>query len=147
MTRLKATLLDALERGLSSAGQQFLVVVLAGGAFLNLAGLAWGPALSTAAGAFVLSILTSLITWQIVVKNRWVELGIRVVKTFAQSLLSTLGAGVLDVLHVHWVAALNVAATTAFLSLVKGLVVPNGQVWPSFLQPKTLEALRTPPTA
>lgn len=126
--RLPLKVRDVLERALSSSGQQFLAVVIGAGAFNSITGLPWVPALSTAAGAGLISLLLS--AGQVIVgldKLPYaVDLLIRVGKTFAASLLATLGdQQFVDVLHVHWITALNIAAVASFLALVKGLLGPH----------------------
>jgi len=143
--KTRALWLDLLERAATSAGQQFLTIALASGTFLNLAGLPWKLALSTGVGAFVLSLLTSAVTKLTGLDNLsyWKELARRVVVTFIQSFLSMLGAGVIDVTHVHWLSDLNIATVAAFMALAKGLLSPNAKdhVSPSLLHPQHLIAL------
>jgi hypothetical protein len=112
---------DLAERALSSAGEQFLAVVTAGGAMLSVAGLPWKLALATAAGAAVGSVLLSVGQYATgTTKLPYaLDVTVRVVKTFAASLAATLGAGAVNVLDVPWRAALNVAAVAALLTLVK----------------------------
>lgn len=134
MTTLKDKLLDALERALSSAAEQFLSVVLVM-QVVSLTGLPWKAALSTAGGAFVVSGLLTVVQYVVGAQTLpfYVDLLVRAVKAFAASLLATLGGGVVDVLHVPWVSALDVAALAAFLSIVKGLLSPNAHLSPSLL--------------
>lgn len=137
--------LDLLEKAGTSAGQQFLSVCLTAGAFLNLAGLPWKLALATAGGAFVLSFGTSALTKLTGLDNLsyWKELIRRGIVTFIQSFLSMLGAGVVDVTHVHWLSDLNIATVAAFMAVAKGLLSPNAKdhVSPSLLHTQHLIAL------
>lgn len=112
---------DIAERALSSAGEQFLSVILLGGAVLSLAGLPWKVALATSAGAFLISILLSLAQFSVGLQSLsfWPDTAIRLVKTFAASLLGSLGSGVIDVTSVPWKDALNLAAVATFIALVK----------------------------
>lgn len=143
--KTRALILDLLERAGVSAGQQFLTVALASGTFLNLAGLPWKLALATGGGAFVLSLATSALTKLTGLDNLsyWKELIRRTVVTFIQSFLSMLGAGVIDVTHVHWLSDLNIATVAAFMAIAKGLLAPNAlnHVSPSLLHQQHLIAL------
>lgn len=50
---------------------------------------------------------------------KWIKAaGIRAVKTFAQSMVSILGASEIGLLEANWTAALSVAAMAAVLSLL-----------------------------
>lgn len=46
------------------------------------------------------------------------ELAERAVKTFAQALVATLGAGAVDLLSVPWLGAISAAAVAALLSVL-----------------------------
>lgn len=126
---------DIGERALSSAGEQFLVVILAAGSVLSLAGLPWKFALATSAGAFIISALLSIAQFSVggVTVSYWADIAIRVVKTFAASLLATMTAGtdalnnVVDVTTVPWLTALNVSALAAFVTLVKCVLAGTGR--------------------
>lgn len=49
----------------------------------------------------------------------WVKAaGVRAIKTFAQSMVSILGAAELGIMEADWMAALSVAAMAAVLSLL-----------------------------
>jgi hypothetical protein len=52
---------DAAERALKTAAQALLSLWVVGGAF-NILTVSWGPALGVAAGAAVVSLLTSLVS-------------------------------------------------------------------------------------
>lgn len=144
MTKAEAVQLDVLERAATSAGEQFLAVLLATGTILSIIGLPWGPALATAAGAFVVSFLASelQIAAGLGTLAYWPDLAVRVGKAFGASLLATLGAGVVDVTTVPWVTALNVAAVAALLALVKGLLAHDGPTSASLLSHETLAIAR-----
>lgn len=133
MTGWRDRLKDYAEKAVSSGVEQFAVVAFAGAALIHVTGLAWAPALLTGAGAFVLSLITSLLTWPVGPLPYLADLAVRVVKSFGQSVLATLSVGVLDVTRMHWVWAFNVAAGVALLTLVKGLLSPNAQLSPSLL--------------
>lgn len=129
------SLLDILERAGTSAGEQFLSVVLLVGGASSLAKLPWKYALSTSLGAFAVSVLTTLLVLLTVAGPLpfWADLLIRAVKTFAASLLGSLGTGVIDVLSIPWHTALNIAALATFFAVIKGLVSPNAHLSASWL--------------
>lgn len=52
----------ALERALKTAAQTLLSLFLVGDAMFSLLEFQWGPALGIAGGAFVISLLTSLVS-------------------------------------------------------------------------------------
>lgn len=139
---------DVAERAASAFGEQFLSIVLfwaGAGTSATLTGLPWAIALSTSAGAAVVSILLSIVQFSIPggqTPPYWLDLVTRVSKTFAASLLGTLGGGAtFDVLHVSWVHALNIAALSAVLSLVKNLLSPNAHLSGSLLSTPTVAAI------
>lgn len=132
MNALVDRLLDALERAGTSAGEQFLAIIVAGGA-VSVSGLPWEAALGTSAGAFLVSLLLTASTLVVPSLPYWADLGVRTVKTFAASLVGALGAGVVNVIDVHWVTDLNIAAVAALLCLAKGLLSPNAHLSPSLL--------------
>lgn len=137
--------LDAIERAGSSAGEQFLAVVTAGGVSIigGIAGLPWALALATSAGAFLLSILFTAATFQLTGLPYAADLAVRVVKSFAASLLATVGASqVVDVRTVHWGAALNVAALMAFYTVIKGIFSPNAHLSSSLLPTPTVARIQ-----
>lgn len=132
---LKDRLLDVLERAGTSAGEQFFAVVTASGAVASLAGLPWVAVLSTAAGAFLVSALTSagFVLAGIKAMPFWADLSVRAVRVFAASLLASLGASAVNVLHVPWHSELNIAAVATVLAVVKGLLSPNAHLSASLL--------------
>lgn len=65
----------------------------------------------------------------------------RCVKTFAQSLLVTLGAGAVDILAVPWPAALSIAAGAAFVSILTSVVsAGSASAGPALFGPETVDA-------
>lgn len=54
--------LDAGERALKTAAQALLSLWLVGDVMFNLLDVSWGPALGVAAGAAVVSLLTSIVS-------------------------------------------------------------------------------------
>lgn len=129
---------DALERAASSAGQQFLSVI-ALMHVVHLAGLPWAYALSTAGGAAVVSILLTVGQYAIGanVLPFWADALVRAGKTFAASLLASLGGGVVDLANVSWASALDIAALAALLAYIKSFVAPNAHMSGSFLSAPT----------
>lgn len=136
MSTVKDRVLDILERAGSTAGEQFLAVVVTttGGAMV-LADVPWEPAIGTAIGAFIASILLTVVQYAIgaAALSFWVDTAVRVAKSFAASLLGLLGTDVVDVFHFNWVRALNLAAVAAFLTLAKCLFSPNAHLSGSLL--------------
>lgn len=130
-----STLLDklkgALERAATSAGEQFISVIILGGV-VKVSGLPWAAALSTAGGAALISLLLSVTQFAYVLPF-WADVLERGVKTFAASLLATLGGGLVDLLSVPWHDALDVAALAALLAIIKGYLSPNGHMSASLL--------------
>jgi hypothetical protein len=55
----------------------------------------------------------------------WLDLAERAIKTFAQTVLATFGAGALDVLHADWGNALALGAGAALLSVLSSLLSLN----------------------
>lgn len=124
-------MLGALERAGTSAGEQFLSIIALMGV-VKVSGLPWAAALSTAGGAAVVSLLLSITQFAYTLPY-WADLLERGVKTFAASLLATLGGGLVDVMTVPWQSALDVAALAAFIAVIKGLLSPNAHMSASLL--------------
>jgi len=133
--RWTAILADFLERAGWSAGEQFLAVLIPGTAVTSFVGLPWAAASVMAVGAAIISILTTLVEYASAPLRHpsfWVELTLRLVKTFASSLLGAMGAqAVFNFLHFGWVAALNLAAIATIAALAKGLLARNADGWPN----------------
>lgn len=125
---------DAAERAASSAVEQFLAAVVLMHV-VKLSGLPWAFALSTAGGAFVVSVLLTIgqyaVNWQAL--PFWADALVRGVKAFAASLVATLGGGVVDLAHVPWASALDIAALAGMLALVKSYLSPNAHMSGSLL--------------
>lgn len=115
--------LDPVERAASTFVQQFVVVLLAGESVSLLVGQSWLLAADSAAFAAVISLLTSIVTFMVPPLPVLADLALRVVKTFAQSLLGTLAASVVNpsVVHAPWEGALAIAIPVALAALLKGL--------------------------
>lgn len=69
----------------------------------------------------------------------WAATGERVIRAFAVSMLSLLGAGVVDVLHVPWTTDLSISAGAGVVSLLTSLVASQvgTKGSPSFLKGKS----------
>lgn len=121
--RLPRPVLDMLDRAGRSTLQQFVVVAFSAIPAINtVSRIPWYAALATGLGAGVVSLLTSLVSWKVPTLTFWPDIIVRVGKTFAQSLLATLGAGVINLFSVPWVHALDMAIGAAALSLLTGLI-------------------------
>lgn len=120
---------DFVERAGWSAGQQFVSIVLTAGSVTAVAGLPWELALWTAAGAAIVSVLTTAVLYLtslgapgVLKLSFWPDLIVRLTKTFLSSLLGSMGAAAVNPMTFGWVAALNVAAVATLGSLAKGLL-------------------------
>ena len=130
-----AVILDFLERAGWSAGQAFFAILLAGGTVVSVASLPWKYASVVALGAAVASVvLTAIQYWtklQDYLSHRnlppvamfWVDLGVRLVKTFLASLAGAFAAAhPFNILNFNWGTALNVAFLAMLGALAKGLL-------------------------
>lgn len=142
---LRDKVLDALERAGSAAAEQFLAIVSVGVAATSLAGLPWAVALSTSAGAAIVSLLLTVVQYAVNAGSLSfaADVAVRVIKSFAASLLATIGADVtFNVVDFTWVNALNVAGVAAVLTLVKCLLSPNAHLSGSLLPTPTVARLQ-----
>lgn len=70
----------------------------------------------------------------------WTAAFERAVKTFAQSLVVTLGAGAVNVLEVPWQAALAVGAGAAVVSVLTSIASSgSAEAGPALFGPETVE--------
>ncbi len=120
---------DFVERAGWSAGQQFVSILLTAGSVTAVVGLPWELALWTAAGAAIVSMLTTAVLYLtsigapgVLTLGFWPDLMVRLVKTFLSSLLGSMGAAAVNPMTFGWVAALNVAAVATLGALAKGLL-------------------------
>jgi hypothetical protein len=124
-----AILTDFLERAGWSAGEQFFAVLLTTTTIVSVAELPWATASVVAVGAAIISILTTFVEYAstpLRQANYWTELALRLLKTFAASLLGAMSAeAVFNFLHFGWIAALNLAAVATIGALGKGLLARN----------------------
>jgi len=120
----QARFFDLLERAGWTAGQQFAAVLLANRAAGSVVDIPWQLALSTAAGAAIVSVVATLVQYLTPLSDTrfWADLGIRLAKTFLASMLGSFGAEVLDVLAFDWSRALDLAALATLGALAKGLL-------------------------
>ncbi len=122
--KVKAVLLDFLERAGWSAGQVFVATLLAGGTTSAVTNLPWKYSLTLAASAAVSSIVLTGIQYltRLTALSFWPDLLIRLAKTFLGSLAASFAAGVFDVATFHWSSALDVAVLATLGALAKGLL-------------------------
>jgi hypothetical protein len=145
-SKLKAVLLDFLERAGWSAGQVFFATLLAGGTAAGAADLPWKYALTLALSAGVSSAVLTAVQYATRTTDLpfWPDLLVRLGKTFLASLAASIvAAGVFDVTTFDWTTALNVAFLATITAFGKGLLArgqsaaPGG---PSGSSPSTLPA-------
>lgn len=119
---------DFLERAGWSAGEQFFAVLFTTSA-VTVAALPWASAIVTAVAAAVISLLTTLVEYVVPPARRanyWMELALRLAKTFVASLFGAMSAqAAFGFLHIGWTAALNLAAVATLEALAKGLLARN----------------------
>lgn len=123
--KVKAVLLDILERAGWSAGQVFFATLLAGGTATTVANLPWRYAVTIAASAAVSSVILTVLQYAARITDLpfWPDLLVRLAKTFLASLAASIAAaGVFDVTTFDWDAALNVAFLATITALGKGLL-------------------------
>jgi hypothetical protein len=123
--RWRAVLLDVLERAGWSAGQVFVATLIAGGATTAVTGLPWRYAATLGVSAAVVSILGTVLQYlgKKADLSFWVDLAVRLGKTFLGSLVGSAMAGkVFDIVTFDWATALNVAFIATLAALGKGLL-------------------------
>lgn len=124
-TKVKAVLLDILERAGWSAGQVFFATLLAGGATSTVANLPWRYAATIAVSAAVSSTILTVLQYaaRITDLSFWPDMLVRLAKTFLASLAASIAAaGVFNVTTFEWDAAVNVAVLATITALGKGLL-------------------------
>jgi hypothetical protein len=124
MTKWRAVLLDFLERAGWSAGQVFFATLLAGGASISAANLPWKYASTLAISAGVASAVLTALQYAARITNLsfWLDMIVRLVKTFLASLAASMAVGVFDVTKFNWMTALNLAFVATLTALGKGLL-------------------------
>lgn len=118
---------DFGERALWTGGQQFVAVLLATSPSSGFIDLPWRVALSTAAGAMIVSLMTTALQYVPSLRHRigrrfGVDVALRVVKTFVASFLGTVGAMQFDVLAFDWSNAFDLAVVATIGALAKGFL-------------------------
>jgi hypothetical protein len=143
---------DFAERALWTGGQQFVAVLLTTSTTSGVIDLPWRISLSTAAGAMVVSLLTTALQYipvlrRSVGKSFVLDLALRLTKTFIASFLGTVGAMQFDVLTFNWSNALDLAVVATVGALAKGFLAagPGLANNPSTLQGSTYTQVYAPP--
>lgn len=127
-TWVHAYVLDPFERAGSTFVQQFTVLILPLLVITSTGHLGVGTSqlivvTDMSAFAFVVSILTSIISFRVPKLPAWADLLVRVAKTYLQSFVAaiTLAAFMPSILHADWRTALLGAVPVAAAALLKGL--------------------------
>ena len=131
--RAKEIGLDFLERAGWSAGQVFFATLLAGGSAVAAANLPWRYASVLALSAALASIVLTAVQYlaQLADLSRfglsrtatfWLDMLIRLIKTFLTSLAASFAAAPFDAFSFDWPTALNVATVATLSALGKGLL-------------------------
>jgi hypothetical protein len=142
-SKLKAVLLDFLERAGWSAGQVFFATLLAGGSSVTAANLPWKYASTLAISAGVASIVLTAVQYAARATDLpfWLDVVVRLAKTFLASLGGSIVAGgVFDITTFDWTTALNVALLATITALGKSLLARGQNATtesPSTLPPTT----------
>lgn len=153
VNKWRAITWDYVERAGWSAGQQFFAVLFTTTTVATVAGLPWASASVMAVGAAIISLLTTAVEYTnkaLKTASYGKDLALRLVKTFASSLLGAMGAeAVFDFLHFGWIAALNIAAVATLAALGKGLLARDSTDTPnaSTLKVQTYNDARGLPVA
>ena len=124
-SKVKAVVLDFVERAGWSAGQVFFATLLAGGTAASAANLPWKYSSTLALSAAVSSMVLTAIQYLTRTTDLpfWPDMLVRLAKTFLSSVAaSIIAAGVFDVTTFNWTTALNVAALATLTALGKGLL-------------------------
>jgi hypothetical protein len=134
VNRVKEIVFDFLERAGWSAAQVFFATLLAGGSAVAAGGVPWQYASVLALSAAVVSVVLTAIQYvaQLADLSRfrlgrtatfWLDMLIRLVKTFLTSLAASLAAAhPFNVVSFDWPTALNVATLAVLGALGKGLL-------------------------
>ena len=125
--KASAIVADLFERAAWTTAQQFLAVLLTTTTAARVGELPWKLALGTGLGAGLISLLTTFgqraLKWTNL--GFWPDLGLRMAKTFAASLVGTVGADVFNVFELDWASAANVAVVATVIALGKGVLSRN----------------------
>lgn len=127
-SRLYTYVLDPLEKAGSTFAEQFAVYLLPLLVVVNgkiaITGSQLLAVTDTSAFAALVSLITTVLTFALVIKSPWVDLAWRVGKTYLQSFVAliTTAEFVPSVLHINWPVALLGAVPVAGAALVKGIL-------------------------
>lgn len=142
---------DFAERALWTGGQQFLAVLLTTSSGSGFIDLPWRVSLATAAGAMVVSLLTTTLQYLPALRLQVgrsfaVDLALRVAKTFLASFLGTIGAMQFDVLAFDWGNAFDLAVVATLGAVAKGYLAAGvgTAANPSTLRPAHYQAAYAP---
>jgi hypothetical protein len=127
--KLRAVVLDILERAGWSAGQVFFATLLVGGTAVSVTNLPWKYATVLAVSAGVGSVILTVLQYLVKITDLafWPDLGIRLVKTFLASIAGSIATStIFDITTFDWATALNVAAVATLAALAKGLLARGG---------------------
>jgi hypothetical protein len=127
--KLRAVVLDILERAGWSAGQVFFATLLVGGTAVSVTNLPWKYATVLAVSAGVGSVILTVLQYLVKITDLafWPDLGIRLVKTFLASIAGSIATStIFDITTFDWAPALNVAAVATLAALAKGLLARGG---------------------
>lgn len=148
---------DFAERAVWTGGQQFFAVLLATGPTSGFISLPWRIALATAAGAMLVSLLTTALQYIPTLRRRvgrsfGLDLALRLAKTFVASFLGTVGAMQFNVLAFDWGNAFDLAVVATASALAKGFLAagPGIAASPSTMQGSNYAAVyprAAPPAA
>lgn len=117
-----AWVVDPLERAVRTFGQQFIVFLAAAGSTSGLlANQHWLFAVEASALAAGVSILTSVLTFWMPTQTPSMDLFLRVVKTFVQSVVGTMLLNITTDAHIDLTAAVALALPVAGTALLLGL--------------------------
>lgn len=117
---------DALDRAGRSAVQKFLLIAFAAVPGVHIVtGAEWYAAVGTGLGAGVLSLIMSVLSWKVPQLTYWPDLGLRLARSFLQSLLTTWGADAVNLFHISWRHSLLVALGMAGMSFVTNYLGGN----------------------
>lgn len=120
--KVAAYVVDPLERAARTFGQQFIVFLTASGSATGLlANQHWLTAVEVSGIAAALSILTSVLTFWVPAQSPYVDLDLRVIKTFMQSVAATMLLSMTTNVDASLKGAIAVAIPVAGTALLLGL--------------------------
>ena len=115
--------LDPLERAANTFVQQFVTLLIAGGTGGILLVQNWAAAADTAGFAALTSLILSVATFTVPKQSPVADLIVRVLRTFASSIVGTLTASGLapSVVQADFKGAIALAIPVAFAAFLKGI--------------------------